>query len=139
MDGPLIVLATSGMVNGGPVMEYFKHWCSEPQNTIIFVGYQAENTIGRKIQRGWTELTLSDKGRQISYPIKMQVETCDGFSGHSDRRQLLDYFKNLHPKPRTVFVGHGDEGKCIEFANTLRKKYGFTALVPQNLETIRLA
>ncbi len=139
MPGPIIVLATSGMLNGGPVMEYFKHWCSDPQNTIVFVGYQAENTIGRKIQRGWNELTLLDKGKQISYPIKMQVETCEGFSGHSDRKQLLEYFRNLHPKPKTVFVGHGDESKCIEFANTLRKKYGLTALVPQNLETIRLA
>lgn len=139
MPGPIIVLATSGMLNGGPVMEYFKHWCSDPQNTIVFVGYQAENTIGRKIQRGWNELTMSDKGKQITYPIKLQVETCEGFSGHSDRKQLLDYFSNIHPKPKTVFVGHGDEGKCIEFATTLRKKYGLTALVPQNLETIRLA
>jgi predicted metal-dependent RNase len=69
----------------------------------------------------------------------MQVETCDGFSGHSDRKQLMDYFRRLHPKPKTVFVGHGDETKCIEFASTLRKKFGITALVPQNLETIRLA
>jgi len=137
--GPIMVLATSGMLNGGPVMEYFKHWCSDPSNTMIFVGYQAENTIGRKIQRGWNELTLLDKGKQISYPIKMQIETCDGFSGHSDRKQLMDYFRRLHPKPKTVFVGHGDETKCIEFASTLRKKFGLTALVPQNLETIRLA
>jgi hypothetical protein len=137
--GPVMVLATSGMLNGGPVMEYFKNWCSDPRNSMIFVGYQAENTIGRKIQRGWNELTLLEKGKQISYPIKMQIETCDGFSGHSDRKQLIDYFRRLHPKPRTVFVGHGDETKCIEFAATLRKKFGLTALVPQNLETIRLA
>jgi len=89
--GPCIVLATSGMMNGGPVMEYFKEWAQHKKNSIAFVGYQAEGTMGRRIQKGWDEIPLNVGGNVINIKMKMSVETCDGFSGHSDRRQLLKY------------------------------------------------
>jgi KH/beta-lactamase-domain protein len=134
---PCIVLATSGMMNGGPVMEYFKTWASEPSNTIIFVGYQAEGTLGRRIQRGLNQLIMNDKGQQITVDIKLNLETCDGFSGHSDRKQLLNYVGSMDPKPERIIICHGEESKCIELASTLHKRYGIETRVPYNLETIR--
>jgi KH/beta-lactamase-domain protein len=134
---PCIVLATSGMMNGGPVMEYFKTWASEPSNTIIFVGYQAEGTLGRRIQRGLNQLVMNDKGQQITVDIKLNLETCDGFSGHSDRKQLLNYIGSMDPKPERIIICHGEENKCIELASTLHKRYGIETRVPHNLETIR--
>jgi len=134
---PCIVLATSGMMNGGPVMEYFKTWASEPSNTIIFVGYQAEGTLGRRIQRGLNQLVMNDKGQQITVDIKLNLETCDGFSGHSDRKQLLNYVGSMDPKPERIIICHGEESKCIELASTLHKRYGIETRVPYNLETIR--
>lgn len=134
---PCIVLATSGMMNGGPVMEYFKTWASEPNNTIIFVGYQAEGTLGRRIQRGLNQLVMNDKGQQITVDIKLNLETCDGFSGHSDRKQLLNYIGSMDPKPERIIICHGEENKCIELASTLHKRYGIETRVPHNLETIR--
>ncbi|HEC82363.1 MAG TPA: beta-CASP ribonuclease aCPSF1, partial [Thermoplasmatales archaeon] len=128
-----IILATSGMLNGGPVMEYFKSWAEEERNTLIFVGYQAEGTLGRKIQKGWKEIVIGDK----VIKVEMNIETCEGFSGHSDRKQLMNYVKNLTPKPKKIIVNHGEESKCIDFASSIHKRYGISTLTIKNLETIR--
>jgi len=85
---PCIVLATSGMMSGGPVMEYFKSWAEIKANMIIFVGYQSEGSLGRRIQKGWNEIPLHVSGSIVNIKMNMDVETVDGFSGHSDRRQL---------------------------------------------------
>ncbi|HDN95835.1 MAG TPA: beta-CASP ribonuclease aCPSF1, partial [Thermoplasmatales archaeon] len=128
-----IVLATSGMLNGGPVMEYLKAWAEDPRNTLIFVGYQAEGTLGRKIQKGWKEVMVGDK----AIKIEMNVETCEGFSGHSDRNQLMNYVKNLSPKPKRIIVNHGEESKCLDLAASIHKKFGISTLAIKNLETVR--
>ena len=130
---PCIVLATSGMLNGGPVMEYFKSWADGERNSIVFVGYQAEGTLGRKIQKGWKEVTVGNK----VVKVEMNVETCEGFSGHSDRKQLMNYVKNLSPKPRKIIVNHGEESKCLDLAGSIYKKYGIPTLAMKNLETVR--
>jgi predicted metal-dependent RNase len=135
---PAIVLATAGMLNGGPVMEYFKEWCTEENNCIVFVGFQAEGTLGRRIQKGWKEIQFAKEGKTISLPIKMSVDTVDGFSGHSDRRQLMNYVHNLHPRPEKVIIGHGEENKCLDFASSIYKKFNVESRVPYNLETIRI-
>lgn len=135
---PIIVLATSGMMNGGPVMEYFKAWATDEKNTIVFVGFQAEGTIGRKIQRGWKEISLNDRGGQMHINVKMNIENCDGFSGHSDRTQLLEYIETMEPKPDRVVVCHGEENKCIDLASALYKKFGIETRAPMNLETVRM-
>jgi KH/beta-lactamase-domain protein len=135
---PCIVLATSGMMNGGPVMEYFKSWCDNPDSTIVFVGFQAEGTMGRKIQKGWSDITLNEKGKPLTLHMKMDTETVDGFSGHSDRRQLVNYISTLEPRPERVIIGHGEEHKCSDLASTLYKKFGIETRAPMNLETIRL-
>lgn len=134
---PCIVLATAGMLNGGPVMEYLKAWCSEPKNTLIFVGYQAEGTLGRRIQRGLKELQYSHQGKTLTAKIEIRIETCDGFSGHSDRRQLLNYVHRMEPRPERVIVGHGEYQKCIDLASTIYKRYGIDTRAPINLETVR--
>lgn len=138
-EEPCVVLATSGMLSGGPVMEYFKAWAPDERNTLVFVGFQAEGTLGRRIQKGWNELTVSEKGgtsRVIK--VNLQIETCDGFSGHSDRRQLMNYINNLQPKPERVIIMHGEESKCLDLASSIHKKFRIHTVAPHNLETIRL-
>ncbi|MCJ7606821.1 MAG: beta-CASP ribonuclease aCPSF1, partial [Thermoplasmata archaeon] len=117
---------------------YFKAWCDDPLNTIVFVGFQADGTMGRKIQKGWNEITLNDRGKQLVLQMKMDTETVDGFSGHSDRRQLVNYVSTLEPRPERIIIGHGDDFKCADLASTLYKKFGIETRAPLNLETIRL-
>ncbi|WP_424359538.1 beta-CASP ribonuclease aCPSF1 [Methanocella sp. MCL-LM] len=135
---PCIVLATSGMMNGGPVMEYLKSYGHDKRNTLIFVGYQAEGTMGRRIQKGWNELPMSTGGKTEIMKINLQVTTVDGFSGHSDRRQLMEYVKRMDPRPERIITNHGDENKCLDLASSIYKKYKLETKSPMNLETIRL-
>ena len=135
---PCIVLATSGMMSGGPVIEYFKHWADNPNHALLFVGFQSEGSFGRRIQRDAREVTMNDRGNPFTLQVKMDLETIDGFSGHSDRLQLLSYVGTMEPRPERVIVGHGEEYKCSDLAASLYKKYGMETRAPMNLETIRL-
>jgi len=133
-----IVLATSGMMNGGPVMEYFRAWAGDSKNALIFVGYQGEGTLGRRLQKGLKELNMNVKGQTHEVKVEMLVETCEGFSGHSDRTQLLNYIGALDTKPEKVIVCHGEENRCIELASAIYKRYGMETKAPLNLETVRV-
>ncbi|MDD4222046.1 MAG: beta-CASP ribonuclease aCPSF1 [Candidatus Methanomethylophilus sp.] len=133
-----IVLATSGMMSGGPVLEYFREWADDERNWLLFVGYQSENSLGRTIQRGRTEITLPARGKQITVQIKMNRETVDGFSGHSDRHQLMKFISTMEPRPNRIIIGHGEDRKCTDLASSLYKKFNIQTVAPQNLETIRL-
>ncbi|RLF54070.1 MAG: beta-CASP ribonuclease aCPSF1 [Thermoplasmata archaeon] len=135
---PCIVLATSGMLNGGPIMEYLKAWAEDERNTLTFVGYQAEGTLGRRIQKGWKEVPLIVRGTHTTIKIKMDVETCDGFSGHSDRGQLITYLNNMSPKPERAIFCHGEESKCLDLASTIHRRLGIPTVAPQNMESVRL-
>jgi hypothetical protein len=134
---PSVILATSGMLNGGPVMEYLKSLAPDERNTLIFVGYQAEGTLGRRIQKGWREVPFPVNGRREVVHVKMNVETVDGFSGHSDRRQLMNYIKVLSSKPEKVITIHGDENKCVDLASSIYKAHRIETKAPMNLETVR--
>ncbi|MEA3559358.1 MAG: beta-CASP ribonuclease aCPSF1 [Candidatus Thermoplasmatota archaeon] len=135
---PCVVLATSGMLNGGPVMEYLRIWGVDPKNTLVFVGYQAEGTLGRKIQKGMSELIISEKGKPTAISLRTTSETIDGFSGHSDRKQLMNYISTMDPKPDKIIIHHGDEHKEGDLASSLHRKYGIYTTYPMNLETMRL-
>ena len=140
MDGsPCIVLATSGMMNGGPVMNYFQNWAHEERNSLCFVGYQAEGTLGRRLQKGFSEVPMIIDGKTEIVKIGCEMATIDGFSGHSDRRQLLEFIENMSPRPKNVICHHGDYYKCNELGRTLREKFKVRTYAPQNLETIRLS
>jgi len=132
---PCVVLATSGMLTGGPAMEYLQHFAADPKNTLLFVGYQAEGTMGRRIQKGWKQLQL-DNGKLLD--LNLEVVTTQGLSGHSDHRQLLAFIQNLKNKPRKVIVDHGESAKCIELSRMIHKMFKIESVAPRVLETIRL-
>ena len=139
IDGPpCIVLATSGMLNGGPIMEYLKRLGPDEKNTLVIVGYQAEGTLGRRIQKGWKEVPLSSEGKTQTVKINLDVTTVDGFSGHSDRQQLMEYLRRIYPKPGRVLTNHGDESSCLDLASSIYKRYRIPTGAPMNLETVRL-
>jgi len=136
---PCIVLATSGMLEGGPVVEYFKSWADNEKNTIIFVSYQIEGTLGKRVQKGVNGVTMMDsEGKMVVVQVKMQVDSIEGFSGHSDRRQLINYLTHLKPKPERIFVCHGEKQKILNMAGFLGRKAGINTVVPGILETFRL-
>jgi len=135
---PCIILATSGMMSGGPVMEYFRAWAPEEKNGLLFVGYQAEGTFGRRLQRGMAEASFLDGSRQANVPVKIDIATIEGFSGHSDRVQLMNYVASLDPRPQRIILNHGEESKIIDLSSSLHKRFNVESRAPYNLEAIRV-
>lgn len=132
---PCVIITTSGMLNGGPVMEYLRNLASDERNCLIFVGYQADGTMGRRIQKGWREIPI---GNRETIVVNLDCITVDGFSGHSDRRQLMNFVSHMQPKPEKIYTIHGDENKTIDLASSIYKKLHIQTTSPMNLETYRL-
>jgi KH/beta-lactamase-domain protein len=134
-----IIIATSGMMEGGPVIDYFKRLAADKRNTIIFVSYQIEGTMGRRVQKGLTEAPIINSDGKIEVmKVNLQVESIEGFSGHSDRRQLINYIRRVKPKPERIIVVHGEKSKCLSIANLFQRKYKVETIVPEVLETVKL-
>ena len=140
IDGePCIIMATSGMLEGGPVVEYFKSLAGDERNTIIFVSYQIDGTLGRRVQKGLADVTMiNSEGKMGVVKVKSRVESIEGFSGHSDRRQIINYITRLKPKPERVIVCHGERAKSLSIANFIQRRCGIQAVVPAIMETFRL-
>jgi len=136
---PSIILAPSGMMEGGPVLEYFRLMSENPKNTLVFVSYQIEGTLGRRIKNGLREIPLMSKdGKADIIKVNMNVKSIEGFSGHSDRRQLLSYVKRLSPRPKMVVICHGEAQKTQNLSSTISHIFKLPAVAPRNLESLRL-
>ncbi len=138
-NGKVIILASSGMLTGGASVQYFYRLAENPINTIAFVGYQGEGSLGRKIVSGVKSIPITDNGgRTRKLSINMRVERLDGFSGHSDRMQLSAYVRNLKPKPKRILTDHGEAEKCIDLAKHFSQKFGISSQAIRNLDSVRL-
>ncbi len=132
---PGVVISTSGMLMGGPAIEYLKVLSSNPKNMLLFVGYQAEGTMGRRIQRGWKDIQL-ENGQNIQ--MNMEVQTVSGLGGHSDFQQLMMYLQRFKNKPRKIITNHGDNAAAVDLARMVHRAFKIESIAPRNLETIRL-
>ncbi|OIO62505.1 hypothetical protein AUJ83_02860 [Candidatus Woesearchaeota archaeon CG1_02_33_12] len=134
--GSCIILATSGMLVGGPSVQYLKQLADNPKNTLLFVCYQGEGSLGRRIQRGEKEMSV-DGSKEITQ-IKMEVDTMEGFTGHSGRKELLNFVYRCDPKPKKIIVNHGESSRCLDLASSIHKLNRVETAAPRNLEAIRL-
>ncbi len=138
-DTPCIILATSGMLEGGPVLEYFKNIAPHPKNKVLFVSYQVNGTLGRRVLDGSKQATmLGREGKVEVVTINCNVEKLDGFSGHSDYNQLMSFVQRLRPKLRRVLVNHGERKKSENLAQNIRRMYRVMSHYPQIQEAIKL-
>ena len=138
---PSIVLSTSGMVTGGPIMSWLDLLGPDPDNTLVFVGYQAAGTLGNRIQKGRREIPLAGTknrdGRQRTINLELDVSTVDGFSGHADREGLMEYVRTMNPRPEKVLCVHGDESSVQSLSSALYHEFNMRTFAPRNLETFR--
>ena len=138
-DEPCIILATSGMLQGGPSVEYLYMLAEDPKNMLIFVSYQVSGTLGRQIKDGAREIAMvSPEGKLEVVKIRMEVVSVEGFSGHSDKRQLLAYIENIKPRPKNIILNHGEPSAIKSLANSIRKRYKneFKIYMPTILESL---
>ena len=135
---PAIIMATSGMLEGGPSVEYFKEIATKENNKMIFVSYQINGTLGRRMLDGNTnEVSMMDKNGKVKViPLKCKTQKIDGFSGHSDFNQILSFVSRI--KPKRVLVNHGERSKSENTASTIYNKLGIRSSVPDNREILKL-
>ncbi|MHA2363842.1 MAG: beta-CASP ribonuclease aCPSF1 [Candidatus Hodarchaeales archaeon] len=136
--GPGIILATSGMLEGGASVEYFHRLAPDDRNSIIFTSYQAEKTLGRRVSQGTREIRYFSGGKMGMTMVNLDIHTINGFSGHSDRNQLLSYVRKLSPKPRKIILVHGNYAKSQALAQSISQKFRISTEVCHNLESLRL-
>ena len=134
-----IIMATSGMLAGGPSVDYFRLLAPDEKNTLMFVSYQGEGTMGRRIQKGWKEVQMRGReGTSLVVPVNMSVETVEGFSGHSDRKQILNFVKRVNPVPEKILTCHGEASKCLNLASTIHKALNIDTKALMVTESIKL-
>ena len=121
-----IIISASGMCDAGRIKHHLKHNLWRKESTILFVGYQAEGTLGRRILDGATMVKLF--GEEIS--VNARIEAIDGFSGHADKAGLLSWIGSIERKPKKVFIVHGEQEIMYDFAQTLSSEFGLRCIVP---------
>lgn len=134
-----IIIATSGMLEGGPVLEYFKNIAPDKKNKILFVSYQVNGTLGRRVLEGAKQVSLIGReGKVEVVTIECGIERLDGFSGHSDYNQLISFVHKLRPKLRRVLVNHGERRKSENLSMSIRRMLRIPTHYPQIQEAIKL-
>lgn len=127
LTSPAIIISASGMAEAGRVLHHLKNNIENPNTTILIVGYQAENTLGRRIAEG--EKTVRIFGE--TYDNRARVEVLQGFSGHGDRDDLLGWVGAMSQKPKRTFLVHGEEPSAAALSAALRERYQLEVAVPE--------
>lgn len=125
INEPKVIISASGMCEAGRIRHHLKHNLWKTKNTILFVGYQAEGSLGRQLLDGVKNVTLF--GEEIK--VRAEIRALRGTSGHADRNGLFNWLKGFKNKPKLVFVNHGDNDSCEDFRMLLQEN-GYRADAP---------
>jgi len=119
MQGPCVIIASSGMCEGGRILHHLKHAIQDETNVIVIVGFQAEHTLGRKLVENWDVVPIFG----VPTPRRAQVVRFNGLSAHADRNDLLAYVRAINPLPAKVFVVHGEEKQALSLAAAMQAEH----------------
>jgi metallo-beta-lactamase family protein len=126
IKGTIMIIAGSGMCTGGRIKHHLVNNITRPECTIMFVGYQANGTLGRQIVSGKEEVRILG----LKYPVRARVVQVSGFSAHADREELLRWLTGFKKPPRRLFVVHGEPQSAQHFAEHISKEIGWNVSVP---------
>jgi len=134
MKGARIIVSASGMLTGGRVLHHALRILPDENATMIFVGYQAAGTNGRKIQDGAREVRIMKN----HVPVRCHVEKVEGFSAHADWKDVLRWLEGLATTPKMVFTTHGEPDAAEAMAQHIRERFGWNVVVPQYEQSVDL-
>jgi metallo-beta-lactamase family protein len=135
LKGGAMIISASGMCDAGRIKHHLKHNLWREESTILFVGYQAEGTLGRRLVEGVKHATIF--GEDIA--VKAQIASIQGFSAHADRDELIKWVSKFKQKPSQILLVHGEENVLESMADLLREKFQVDVYIPSYLEEISLA
>jgi metallo-beta-lactamase family protein len=133
LKGPAVIMSTSGMCTAGRIKHHLAQHIGDPACTILFVGYQAQGTLGRQILDGHREVRIHG----ISRLVRARVEQIQGISGHADRLGLLKWLSHFKRPPRQLFITHGEQQASMSLAQQVREQMGWNVTVPEYRETVQ--
>ncbi|MFO8016017.1 MAG: beta-CASP ribonuclease aCPSF1 [Candidatus Woesearchaeota archaeon] len=136
-EGPCVIMATSGMLVGGPSVEYLRALGDNPKNTLMFTCYQGEGSLGKRIQDGEREFNFREGQKTEILDLKMEIHKVE-ITDHSDRNQLMNFIGRCEPKPKKVIIDHGENSRCLDLASSIHKQYRVETTAPRNLEAVRV-
>ncbi len=137
--GPCIIMATAGFLNAGASVEYFRQLAENPKNSLLFVSYQFESSLGRRVQEGEKEVQVPTfEGKTETVRVNMEVATFSSFTGHAGRMELMNFVSSLSPRPKKIIINHGEVTRCLDLASSIYKTNHIETVVPHNLDAIRL-
>jgi len=131
---PLIVISASGMAEGGRILHHLQHALGNDRNTVLFVGFQGQGTLGRRLRDGAE--TVNVFGEPVR--VRAEIASLDGFSAHADQHELLAWVARLDPQPKTVFIVHGEPEPAETLAGLLRERTAATVHVPEKGQEFEL-
>lgn len=131
---PKIIIAGSGMVTGGRVLNYLTEYIEDPTTTVMLAGYQAEGTRGRQLLEGASEVKIYGK----YYNVKAEIYNLTALSAHADQSELIDWLSNLEYKPKKVFIVHGEPHSADAFRVKLKDTFGWDCILPELYEMFEL-
>lgn len=134
MREPSIIISASGMMENGRILHHLRNRIGDSRNTILVTGFQAENTLGRKLVEGEKEVRIFGEMHRVG----AQIESLRGFSGHADRDELIDWVGQMGQKPRRTFLVHGEERAAVALSEGLKEAFGLTVDVPNWTEQFTL-
>lgn len=131
---PKVIIAGSGMMQGGRIMYHLYNYLPLKNTTVLVVGYQAEGTLGRKIATGHKEVRIFDH----FIPVNAKVVQIDSFSAHADHNELVDFVKAVDPAPKFIFLNHGDPQRSKDLAIYFRDKLGLRSAIPRFGQSVEI-
>jgi metallo-beta-lactamase family protein len=134
LHGPFMVISASGMCEGGRILHHLKNNIGDPRNTVLLTGYQAENTLGKKIEMKLVEVPIFGE----PMPLRAEVVKLDALSGHADQHDLIEWIRPLASTLKRVFLVHGETEQQDGMASKLREVYGLDVVVPKRGDTFQL-
>jgi metallo-beta-lactamase family protein len=134
LSGGALILAASGMCDGGRIRHHLRHHLPNPRTTVIMIGFQAAGTLGRRLVDGAESVRIF--GEDV--PVRARVATLGGFSAHADQSALLAWLQRLRAAPRQLFLVHGEEEVATAFAARIEERLGWHAHIPMHGETVAL-
>jgi hypothetical protein len=137
--GSCLIVATSGMLVGGPSVEYLKALADNPHNALVFSCYQPEGSLGRRIREGEKQIVMrvDSSGKPDVMEIKMEVHKIE-ITGHSDRRELMNFIAKCQPRPKKIIINHGENTRCLDLASSIHRQFRIETVAPRNIEAVRI-
>ena len=134
VTGPKVIIAGAGMMNGGRILHHAKRYLSDPKSMLLIIGYQVVGSMGRRLFDG--EKLVKIHGENIN--VKANIKAIGAYSAHADQPKLIEFIRAINPKPKKIFITHGEPEQATALAEKIKQEFGIETFIPKFGESVEL-